>query len=87
MGPVVRIRWQRLMRADVALRSFTPACYSPALLLLLLLLLPLLQTGAPPENYVHFFELWSIAPVFSSGWSLLGEVRSASHPLPVARLL
>ena len=65
----------------------TPACYSPALLLLLLLLLPLLQTGAPPENYVHFFELWSIAPVFSSGWSLLGEVRSASHPLPVARLL
>lgn len=33
-----------------------------------------LQTGAPTETYAHFFELWSLAPVLNSGWSLIGEL-------------
>ena len=33
-----------------------------------------LITGVPPVNYTHFHELWSISPVFSSGFSLIGEL-------------
>lgn len=32
------------------------------------------QTGAPTETYAHFFELWSVAPLFESGWAILGEL-------------
>ena len=31
-------------------------------------------TGLPPFNYTHYFELWSLSPVYANGWSLLGEV-------------
>jgi len=31
-------------------------------------------TGAPPNNYTHAFELWSLAPVYATGWALLGEL-------------
>ena len=33
-----------------------------------------LFTGIPPVNYTHFHELWSISPVFASGFSLIGEI-------------
>ena len=33
-----------------------------------------LFTGAPATNYTHDFELYSISPLFSSGWALLGEL-------------
>lgn len=31
-------------------------------------------TGAPPVNYTHFHEILSIAPLYASGFALLGEL-------------
>lgn len=33
-----------------------------------------LMTGVPPVNYTHFHEVVTIAPVFASGFALLGEL-------------
>jgi hypothetical protein len=33
-----------------------------------------LYTGIPPVNYTHYHEIWSLAPLFFNGYSLLGEL-------------
>jgi hypothetical protein len=33
-----------------------------------------LRTGVPAANYTHAFELLSLAPLFASGWALVGEL-------------
>ena len=33
-----------------------------------------LYTGVPPHNYTHNFELWSLSPLFASGWAVVGEL-------------
>ncbi len=33
-----------------------------------------IHTGVPPTNYTHDFELYSLSPVYTSGFSLVGEL-------------
>ena len=43
-------------------------------------------TGVPPVNYAHHFEIYSIAPVFDTGYALLGELNKFVRVSP-ARML
>lgn len=33
-----------------------------------------IHTGVPPTNYTHDFELYSLSPVYPSGFALVGEL-------------
>ena len=42
-----------------------------------------IHTGVPPFNYTHFHEIYSIVPVFRSGFALLGELEKFVRVSPV----
>ncbi len=72
-GPYVAVPWARGWNATASAcapgapaspcaRPFSAAAPLP------------LFTGAPQLNYTHDFELWSLSPLYSSNYSLLGEL-------------
>ena len=72
-GPHVAVPWSRGAAAPAA--ACAPGAPPPPCTLPFSPTSPLpLYTGAPQANYTHQFELFSVSPVYSSGYALLGEL-------------